>query len=260
MKKLTLIFLTLSTLLFIGCSNEKKDADTTANEKVIKVGTSGAYFPFTFYKDDKLQGFEIDVWNAIGKKLNAKIEFKTAKFSGLFGMLETGKIDTISNQVTMTDKRIEKYDFVTPYVYDGAQIIVHKDNNDIKSFDDLKGKKVGVTLGTNYAQIVRSLDKNNEVELVTYEGNGFEQDVKLKRIAAFVQDRVSAVELIKKTKLPLKIVGKPLEILTNSFPFVKNEKNKTLIKEVNEAIEELRKDGTLKKISIYWFDTNITEK
>jgi len=259
MKKITLAFITIFALLFIGCSDDKS-AKTSKEKEVIKVGTSGGYFPFTFYKDDKLQGFEIDVWNAIGEKLDAKIEFKTAKFSGLFGMLETGKIDTISNQITTTPKRLKKYYFPTPYVYDGAQIIVHKDNNDIKSFEDLKGKKVGVTLGTNYAQIVRSLDKNNEVELITYEGNGFEQDVKLKRIAAFVQDRISAVELIKKANLPLKIVGEPLEVLTNSFPFVKNEKNKALVEKVNKAIKELKQDGTLKKISVKWFDSNITEK
>ncbi|AXH08773.1 amino acid ABC transporter substrate-binding protein [Malaciobacter halophilus] len=259
MNKIILASITVFSLLFIGCS---KDDSTQAStqEKVIKVGTSGGYFPFTFYKDDKLQGFEIDVWNAIGEKLDAKIEFKTAKFSGLFGMLETGKIDTISNQITTTPKRLEKYYFPTAYVYDGAQIIVHKDNNEIKSFEDLKGKKVGVTLGTNYAQIVRSLDKNNEVELITYEGNGFEQDVKLKRIDAFVQDRISAVELIKKANLPLKIVGEPLEVLTNSFPFVKNEKNKALVEEVNKAIKQLKEDGTLKKISVKWFDSNITEK
>ncbi|AXX86193.1 amino acid ABC transporter substrate-binding protein [Malaciobacter marinus] len=259
MKKITLAFITIFALLFIGCSDDNS-SKTSKEKEVIKVGTSGGYFPFTFYKDDKLQGFEIDVWNAIGEKLDAKIEFKTAKFSGLFGMLETGKIDTISNQITTTPKRLEKYYFPTPYVYDGAQIIVHKDNNEIKSFEDLKGKKVGVTLGTNYAQIVRSLDTNNEVELITYEGNGFEQDVKLKRIAAFVQDRISAVELIKKANLPLKIVGEPLEVLTNSFPFVKNEKNKALVEKVNKAIKELKQDGTLKKISVKWFDSNITEK
>ncbi|AXH14015.1 amino acid ABC transporter substrate-binding protein [Malaciobacter mytili] len=258
MNKIILTFLTILTFLFVGCG--ENNSTQTNEKKVIKVGTSGGYFPFTFYENDQLKGFEIDVWNAIGEKLGATIEFKTAKFSGLFGMLETGKIDTISNQITTTPQRLEKYYFATPYVYDGAQIIVHKDNNEIKSFEDLKGKKVGVTLGTNYAQIVKSLDKNDEVTLITYEGNGFEQDVKLKRIDAFVQDRISAVELIKKANLPLKIVGEPLEILTNSFPFVKNEANKALLEEVNKAIEELKKDGTLKNISVKWFDTNITEK
>ncbi len=261
MKKITLAFITIFLSFFlVACTSTSDEKKNTNDNNTIKVGTSGGYFPFTFYENDELKGFEIDVWNAIGEELGKKIEFKTAKFSGLFGMLETKKIDTISNQITMTDERVEKYYFTTPYVYDGAQIIVHKDNDTIKTFDDLKGKKVGVGLGTNYADIVRGLDTNNEVEVITYKGNGFEQDVKLKRIDAFIQDRLSAIQLIKKVELPLKLVGKPLEVLTNSFPFLKTEENKQLIKEVNGAIKTLRENGKLDEISRKWFDTNITKK
>ena len=71
----------------------------------VKVGMSGRYFPFTFVKQDQLQGFEVDLWDEIGKRNDYKIEYVTANFSGLFGLLETGRIDTISNQITMTDAR-----------------------------------------------------------------------------------------------------------------------------------------------------------
>lgn len=259
MKNIIVAFLAVFALIFTGCTSEEKPAQTET-KKVIKVGTSGGYYPFTFFENNVLQGFEIDVWNAIGEKLNADIEFKTAKFSGLFGMLETKKIDTISNQITMTDKRVEKYYFATPYVFDGAQIVVHKDTNGISSLEDLKGKKLGVGLGTNYAEIVRTKDANNEIEVITYEGNGFEQDVVLKRITGYVQDRLSAVELIKKSKLPLKLAGEPIEVLTNSFPFLKTEENKALVADIDAAIESLRADGTLSKISQKWFDADITKK
>jgi len=262
MKKITLAFLTLVSLLFVACDSKSTNTTETKapEEKIIKVGTSGGYYPFTFVEKDVLQGFEIDVWNAIAAKMGAKVEFKTAKFSVLFGMLETSKIDTISNQITMTDKRIAKYTFATPYVFDGAQIIVHKDTTGISSLEDLKGKKLGVGLGTNYSQIVKEFDKNNEIEIVTYEGNGFQQDVKLKRIDAYIEDRTSAVESIKKGNLPLKLVGEPIKVLVNSFPFLKNEKNDALVKDVNTAIEALRADGTLKNISMKWFNTDITKK
>lgn len=259
MRNIALAFITALALLFTACSDEEKTTQTEA-KKVIKVGTSGGYYPFTFFENDVLQGFEIDVWNAIGEKLGADIEFKTAKFSGLFGMLETKKIDTISNQITMTDKRVDKYYFATPYVFDGAQIVVHKDTDGISSLSDLKGKKLGVGLGTNYSDIVRAHDAGNEIEVITYEGNGFEQDVVLKRITGYVQDRLSAVELIKKSKLPLKLVGEPIEVLTNSFPFLKTEENKALVADIDGAIKSLREDGTLSKISQKWFDTDITKK
>ena len=95
-------------------------------QETIKVGMSGKYFPFTFVKQDKLQGFEVDMWNQIGERTGYKVEFVTASFSGLFGMLETGRVDTISNQITITDERKAKYAFSQPYVYDGAQIVVRK--------------------------------------------------------------------------------------------------------------------------------------
>ena len=86
-------------------------------QETIKVGMSGKYFPFTFVKQDKLQGFEVDMWNQIGERTGYKVEFVTASFSGLFGMLETGRVDTISNQITITDERKAKYAFSQPYVY-----------------------------------------------------------------------------------------------------------------------------------------------
>ncbi len=260
MKRLSVILLILITTIFTACSDKKESKEVVSSKEVIKVGTSGGYFPFTFFENDKLQGFEIDVWRAIAKKLDVEVEFKTAKFSGLFGMLETNKIDTISNQVTMTDKRIAKYSFATPYVYDGAQIVVHEETINISSLDDLKGKKIGVSLGTNYVNIVKDYDKDSQIEVISYDGNGFEQDVVLKRIDAFVQDRVSSVELIKKAKLPLKLVGSPIVIIKNSFPFLKNGKNEVLLKKVDSAIVALREDGTLKNISMKWFNTDITTK
>jgi ABC-type amino acid transport substrate-binding protein len=260
MKKITLLFLTLVSLVFTACvSGDDKKTDTEAKQ-TIKVGTSGGYFPFTYYENDELKGFEIDVWNAIGEKLNKDIEFKTAKFSGLFGMLETAKIDTISNQITKTEKRLAKYDFADTYVFDGAQIIVHKDTNNINSLEDLKGKKIGVGLGTNYAQIIQEFDKNGEIEIVAYDGNGFQNDVKLKRIDAYIEDRTSAVESIKKANLPLKIVGAPIKLLENGFPFLVNENNKKLVEEVNGALKALRAEGKLQEISNKWFNTDITTK
>lgn len=91
----------------------------------VKVGMSGRYFPFTFVKQDELQGFEVDVWNEIGKRNDYKVEFVTANFSGLFGLLETGRIDTISNQITITDARKAKYLFSDPYVIDHRLNLKH---------------------------------------------------------------------------------------------------------------------------------------
>ncbi|MBV1840064.1 MULTISPECIES: amino acid ABC transporter substrate-binding protein [Photobacterium] len=224
----------------------------------VKVGMSGRYFPFTFVKQDQLQGFEVDVWNEIGKRNDYKVEFVTANFSGLFGLLETGRIDTISNQITITDERKAKYLFADPYVIDGAQLVVRKGNDSIKSTNDLAGKTVGVNLGSNYEQLLRKLDKDGKINIKTYD-TGIEHDVALGRTDAFVMDRLSSVELIKKANLPLQLAGQPFEKIENAWPFLKGEKGEKLRDEVNQALAAMREDGTLKNISIKWFDADITE-
>ncbi|MDA0150431.1 amino acid ABC transporter substrate-binding protein [Vibrio sp. LaRot3] len=223
----------------------------------VKVGMSGRYFPFTFVQQDKLQGFEVDLWDEIGKRNDYNVEYVTANFSGLFGLLETGRIDTISNQITMTDARKAKYLFADPYVVDGAQITVRKGNDDIKGVADLAGKTVAVNLGSNFEQLLRSYDKDGKINIKTYD-TGIEHDVALGRADAFIMDRLSALELIKKTGLPLQLAGEPFETIQNAWPFLDNDKGKALQADVNKALAEMRADGTLKAISEKWFGADIT--
>jgi putative S-methylcysteine transport system substrate-binding protein len=224
----------------------------------VKVGMSGRYFPFTFVKMDQLQGFEVDLWDEIGKRNDYNVEYVTASFSGLFGLLETGRIDTISNQITITPERQAKFLFAEPYVIDGAQLVVRKGNTEIKSTADLADKTVGVNLGSNYEQLLRQLDNAAQINIKTYDA-GIEHDVALGRTDAFVMDRLSSIELIKKANLPLELAGQPFETIENAWPFVKGEKGEKLRNEVNTALSAMREDGTLADISIKWFDTDITK-
>lgn len=262
-KKLAVI-LSLGVALMIGAVGCGKSTDTASNTgeqaQVIRIGTSGGYYPFTFMENDKLQGFEIDVWNEVANRIGYKPEFVTAKFSGLFGMLDTDKIDTVANQIATTEERKQKYLFTNSYVYSGAQIVVKKGNTSIKTLEDLKGKKVGVSLGSNYEKTLREFDKNNEIDIITYDGNGVFQDVALGRIDAMLFDKVSSLVTIKKSKLDLELAGVQLETGGNAFPFVNNEENKELIEKVNKALSDMAEDGTLETISKKWVDLDITKK
>jgi len=227
-------------------------------QETVKVGMSGRYFPFTFSKQDKLQGFEVDVWNEIAKRSDYKVEFVTASFSGLFGMLEAGHIDTISNQITITEARSAKYAFSTPYVIDGVQVTVRKGRDDIQGIEDLKGKKVAVNLGSNFEEVLRKFDTKNEINIVTYD-TGIEQDVALGRADAFVMDRVSSVQLIKEAGLPLQLAGHPFEEIKNAMPFLNKPSQLAIRDQVNTALASMRADGKLAEISDKWFGTDITQ-
>ncbi|WP_025563409.1 amino acid ABC transporter substrate-binding protein [Psychromonas sp. SP041] len=227
-------------------------------QQTVKVGMSGRYFPFTFSKRDVLQGFEVDVWNEIAKRSDYKVEYVTSSFSGLFGMLEAGHIDTIANQITITEARTAKYAFSVPYVIDGVQITVRKGRDDIQGLDDLKGKKVAVNLGSNFEQVLRKHDVNNEINIVTYD-TGIEQDVALGRADAFIMDRVSSVQLIKEAGLPLQLAGHPFEEIQNAMPFLNKPSQLVIRDQVNTALAAMRADGKLAEISNKWFDTDITQ-
>ncbi|SON49644.1 amino acid ABC transporter substrate-binding protein [Vibrio tapetis] len=248
-KKLLLTSLAIATTFTSSVSLAQEE---------VKVGMSGRYFPFTFVKLDELQGYEIDVWNEIGQRADYKVEFVTSSFSGLFGMLEAGHIDTISNQITITDARKAKYAFSVPYVVDGAQVVVRKGREDIQGIDDLKGKKVAVNLGSNFEQLLRQHDTNNEINIITYD-SGFEQDVALGRTDAFVMDRVSSTQLIKKSGLPLALAGKPFETIENAMPFLNKPEKLAIKAKVDKALTEMKADGTLSQISQKWFDADITQ-
>ncbi|MEQ5802428.1 amino acid ABC transporter substrate-binding protein [Halomonas sp. H10-9-1] len=228
-----------------------------ANDDTIKVGMSGGYFPFTFVEQDKLQGFEVDVLTAVAEEMGVEVEFVTANFSGLFGMLESGRIDTIANQITITEERTAKYLFTEPYVYDGAQVVIREGNEAIHSVEDLKGKTVAVNLGSNYEQLLNELPYADEIEIRTYESN-IEQDTALGRVDAFVMDRVSASQVIKEKPLPLALAGQPFSEIKNALPFRNSDEDRALRDRVDAALSRLRESGALTAISEEWFGTDIT--
>ena len=226
--------------------------------ETLRVGMSGGYFPFTFVQQDELQGFEVDVMNAVGEEAGFEIAFETMSFSGLVGALESGRIDTIANQITITPEREARFVFTEPYVYDGAQVVVKAGNEDeITGPEDLKGRTVAVNLGSNFEQLLRDLPYADEIDIRTYESN-IEQDTALGRVDAFVMDRVSSTQVIKESPLPLALAGQPFSEIRNALPFRDDDEGRALRDRVDAALGTLRADGTLAEISDKWFGADIT--
>lgn len=250
--------LVAGALMFAG----GKSGVSENTDDIVIVGMSGGYKPYTFSDENgNLTGFEVDTWNEIGKRIGMDIEFQTAEFSGLFGLLDSGKIDTISNQITVNDKRLEKYDFSNPYVYYGAQLVVRSSDSKTTDLESLYGKKVGVSLGSNYEEMVKSFDSDGKIEVITYESyQASLQDVSLGRIDAVLNDKLAGMIAIEESGLDLKLGGEPVEMMFNAFPFKKSDENKALIAEINAAIDDMYADGTFKEISLKWFPVDITRK
>ncbi len=245
----------LATLVAFGVAlagpAPAQEADT------LRVGMSGGYFPFTFVRQDELQGFEVDVMEAVGEEAGLEIQFETMSFSGLIGALESDRIDTIANQITITPERDAKFAFTQPYVIDGAQVVTKAGNDEIDGVEDLKGKTVAVNLGSNFEQLLRELPYADEIDIRTYESN-IEQDTALGRVDAFVMDRVSSAQVISESPLPLELAGQPFSEIRNALPFRDDEQGQALRDRVDAALTALKEDGTLEEISRKWFDSDIT--
>ncbi|WP_246082507.1 amino acid ABC transporter substrate-binding protein [Rubellimicrobium rubrum] len=223
----------------------------------IDVGMSGGYFPFTFVEQDVLQGFEVDFMNAVGEEIGRPVNFVTMSFSGLIGALDSGRIDTVANQITITPEREEAFIFTQPYVIDGAQVVVREGNAEINGVDDLRGRSVAVNLGSNFEQLLRELPFASEIDIRTYESN-LEQDVALGRVDAFVMDRVSSAVTIQESELPLQLSGDPFSEIQNALPFRDDDEGRALRDEVDAAITTLKENGTLRDISEKWLGIDVT--
>ncbi|RKD22346.1 amino acid ABC transporter substrate-binding protein, PAAT family (TC 3.A.1.3.-) [Caminicella sporogenes DSM 14501] len=260
---ITLILTIITTVMFIGCSKTTTSSNNTPTEKIIKVGTGGTYNPWCFQQDGKIQGFEIDVWKELSKRTGYKVEFIVSKFSGLFGMLDAGQIDTIAHQISIRKDRQEKYYFTEPYAFSKYDFIIRKDSP-FKTIEDLKGKKVGAWLGGNGEKTLKELNEKYKLGLniVLYDGAPLEKEVETGRLDACWQAAIKSQTVIKQGNLKVKLMGVNTEIGTeiNAYPFLKNDSNKQIIKEINKAIKSMHEDGTLTQLSNKWFNLDTTKK
>lgn len=251
-------FFTLSLVLNAGMC-----AMALADEKVLTVGTSGAYYPITFIENEKPMGLEVDVWNEIGKRIGYSIEYEHSNFSGLFGMLDAGRIDTVANNINISPARREKYYFTAPYMTENLRLVVAKDSA-ITSLKDLKGKTVAANVGTTDLQILedslKKLGLDKDVKVLSYDNNAAMRDVDLGRIAACVDSEAHTASQITKAGLNLKLVGEPLAASPIGYPFLKNDKNRELIAKIDQALSEMKKDGTLSQICAKWVGEDISYK
>lgn len=275
MKKLSLLFaLLLSFMLVLAAcgkddakKDEKKDDNKTAekaddkdllakikDDGKILVGTEGTYPPFTFHDTSgKLTGFDVELAEEVAKRIGVKVEFKETQWDGMFAGLDAKRFDMIANEVGIRPDRQEKYDFSDPYIKSAAVLIVAKDNDKVKAFEDIKGLNAAQSLTSNYGDMAKKYGAN----LVGVEG--FQQSVELlaqKRVDLTINDRISYLDYMKqKPDAPIKIAATSDDASASGFMFRKN--SDTLVNEVNKALKDMVDDGTYSKISEKWFGEDV---
>lgn len=232
---------------------------TIKDKGVINVGLEGTYPPFSFVDENgKLTGFEVELSEALAKELGVKAKVQPTKWDGILAALESKRLDVVINQVTISDERKKKYDFSKPYTVSGIQALILKKKAaelNINAAADLAGKKVGVGLGTNYEQWVKKDVPQAEVR--TYEDDPSKfADLRNGRIDAILIDRLAALEYAQKAK-DTELAGAAFSRLESGIALRKGEPE--LLDAINKALDKLRADGTLAKLSNKYFGADVTQ-
>ena len=244
-----------------GNQNESGNADGDLLSKIkdsgeLLVGTEGTYAPFTFHDESgKLTGFDVEIAEEIASRLGVKAKFMETQWDAMFPGLDSERFDMIANQVGIKPERQEKYDFSDPYISSSAVLVTQADNNDVKSFEDIKGLKSAQSLTSNYGEMAKSYG----AELVGIEG--FIQAIELlnsNRVDVTINDKLTVLDFQKqKPEANIKVVAEADDAAQSGLMFRKG--SETLVEDVNEALNEMIKDGTYNEISEKWFGENVLE-
>ena len=243
MKRFLFAFSVLTGLL-LGAAVQARSLDEIKASGTIIVATEGAYPPFNFFQGSKLSGFEVELAEAMVKKMGLKIEWKALAFDALLAGLRQDRWDMVMASFGVTDARSKAVMFTNPYYCSGG-LIVSKDAA-IKDAASLVGKTVAVQTGSTYMENVRKLVGVKEVK-------NFPQDTDARsalvagRVDAWVSDRF-VVKTATETNPGLGLkVGDYLFVERIAAAIKKG--NAPLAAAVDKALAEVLADGTYKAIS-----------
>lgn len=232
--------------------------DSIQKSGKLVVALEGAWQPWSYHDaSDTLVGYDVEVSRAIAEKLGVEPEYVESDWDSLFAGLDAGRYDMVCNGVEVTEERAKTYAFTTPYGYIHTALAVRKDNTDITSFEDLKGKTTANSLASTYMELAESYG-------ATVQGiDTLEETIQLLtagRIDATLNADVSFYDYLNvHPDADFKLVAQTAEASHVAIPVLKSE-DTAYLDALNAAIEALRADGTLKTLSEKYFGQDISSE
>ena len=248
-----------TTLLLTSCGGDSDDAgggSVSGSDDVLRVATEGTYAPFSFHdpSSNELTGYDVEVAQAVGAELGMDVEFSETQFDSIFAGLEADRYDVIANQITINPEREAKYLFSTPYTVSTGVVVTRADDNSVTSLADVQGKRSAQSTTSSFAEV--ATEAGAQVEAV----EGFTQAITLlkqKRVDVTINDNLAFLEYQKTTgDKDVKIAAEIDEPSEQALVFRKDSTD--LQTRVDKALEALRADGTLARISEKYFGEDVS--
>lgn len=247
MKKILSIVLVVSMLLTVallaGCG-EKASAD-----KAYVIYSDNAFAPFEYLDEstNTYVGVDMDILAAIAKDQDIKYEMHNEGFDASMGAVQSGQADAMIAGMTINDERKKTFDFSDGYFNDG-QCLVVKSGSDIKSFEDLKDKKVACKTSTAGAEYAESIKDQYGFTIQYYEGSNEMYQAVLNSIDDACFEDFSVVSYaISSSSLGMTIISDVVNSAPYGFAVMKG-KNAELIEKFNKGLENIKQSGEYDKI------------
>ncbi|MEG6575408.1 transporter substrate-binding domain-containing protein [Caldibacillus debilis] len=254
-KKTGMIGMMMLVLLLSACGSGGSDSanggakEGEKEKPVLKMATSADFPPFES-RDEKgnFIGFDIDLAKIIADELGYQLEIQDMNFEGLIGALQSGRVDMVMAGMSATKERKENVDFSMEYHRSGEMFISLPDSP-VKQLEDLKGKKVGVQLGTIQEEGADELSKEYGFEVKKVDnGMILVQELLSHKIDVAYLDKQVAKGYMKEHGFT------GFDDPTSSSPgmAVAFPKGSDLVEKVNGVLKELQENGKLKELKDKW--------
>ena len=229
------LVLVLTACMFVGCG--KKD------KKTLTMATNAYFPPYEYYDGDDIVGIDVEIAQAIADKLDMKLKVEDMEFDSIITAVTAGKADIGLAGMTVTEDRLKSINFSDSYAK-GVQVVIVKEGSDIQSIDDLAGKKIGVQLATT-GDIYATDDFGSECVEQYNKGNDAVMALVSGKVDAVIIDNEPAKSFVAANS---GLVILETEYVTEDYAACIAKDNTELLEKVNDALAELKADGTLQKI------------
>lgn len=231
--------------------------DKINKKETLIVGTMGTYAPFTYHEGGKLTGYDVEVTRAVAEKLGVKLEFKETPWDSMMSGLKSGRFDLVANQVALTSpERQAMFDKAEPYSWSGKMIVARNDHAPIAKLEDIKGMKTTVMFGSNYDEVAKKMGADLVHTDTMAQGL---LNVQQKRADITLNDELSLLDYLKKNPdSGLKSVWRTPPEEKLGAGLVMNKGNEEALAKISGVMNELKADGTLKKLGEQFFGEDVS--
>jgi ABC-type amino acid transport substrate-binding protein len=241
----------ITTLVWLGQQRPPdRYLDRISTKGVLRVGVDPSYPPFASVKEGKIEGYDADLARAIASDLGVRVEFVPLALDTLYDALVAEKVDMLISALPFVYERQREVRYSTPYYQAGQVLVVRPGEGRIVSINDLRGKRVGVELGSNADTEVRRLARTSIADMSlnsTYQTPGEALDALARGdLDAVITDNTSAQSYEHAHPGAITVLSPTLtdEPYVVALPV----KASGLTDRVNATIERLRQSGELARM------------